>query len=53
MCNKGYTWNPSNCEYECDKGVGEYLDYSDCMCRKKLADKLIDETVMKLLKKRN
>ena len=53
VCNKGYTWNPSNCECECDKGVGEYLDYSDCMCRKKLADKLIDETVMKLLKKRN
>ena len=45
MCNKGYTWNPSNCECECDKScnVGEYLDYSDCKCRKKLADKLIDE----------
>ena len=52
VCNKGYTWNPSNCECKCGKDVGEYLDYSDCMCRKKLADKLIDETVLKLLKKR-
>ena len=39
-CDKGYTWNPSNCECECDKScdVGEYLDCSDCKCRKKLAD---------------
>ena len=37
VCDKGYTWNPSNCECECDKtcDVGEYLDYSDCKCRKK------------------
>ena len=34
-----------NCECECDKycNIGEYLDYSNCKCRKKLADKLIDE----------
>ena len=45
MCNKGYTRNPSNCECKCDKSfdVGEYLNYSDCKCRKKLADKFIDE----------
>ena len=45
VCEKGYTWNPSNCECECDKAcdVGEYLDYSDCKCRKKLADKSIDK----------
>ena len=44
-CDIGFIWNPSNCECECDKSfdVGEYLDYSDCKCRKKLADKLIDE----------
>ena len=33
------------CECECDKScnVGEYLNYSDCKCRKKLTDKLIHE----------
>ena len=36
MCNKGFTWNPSNCEYECDKNCdfSEYLDYENCKCRK-------------------
>ena len=45
MCNKGFIWNPSNCECECDKAcdVGEYLDYENCKCRKKLVDKLVDE----------
>ena len=44
-CDKGYIWNPSNCECECDKScnIGEYLDYKNCKCRKKLTDKLIDE----------
>ena len=29
VCDKGYVWNPSNCECECDKScnIGEYLDY--------------------------
>ena len=37
--------NPSNCECERDKSCdfGEYLDYEDCKCRKKLFDKLVDE----------
>ena len=45
VCDKGFIFNPSNCECECDKscGIGEYLDYSNCKCRKKLYDKLIDE----------
>ena len=45
--DKGFIWNPSNCECECDKScnVGEYLNYSDCKCRKKLTDQLIDECV--------
>ena len=32
-------------ECECDKGcdVGEYLDYENCKCRKKLVYKLVDE----------
>ena len=45
MCDKGFFWNPSNCECEYDKAcdVGEYLDYENCKCRKKLVDKLVDE----------
>ena len=45
VCDKGFIWNPSNCQCECDKScnVGEYLDYSDCKCKKKLIDPLIEE----------
>ena len=45
MCDKGFIWNPSNCECECDKAcdVGEYLGYENCKCSKKLVDKLVDE----------
>ena len=45
VCDKGYAWNPSNCECECDKSwdIGEYLDYQNCKCRKRLIDKLLDE----------
>ena len=45
VCDKGFIWNPSNCECECDKAcdIGEYLDYENCKCRKKLVDKLVDE----------
>ena len=45
MCDKGFIWNPSNCECECDKlyNVGKYLDYKNCKCRKRLIDKLVDE----------
>ena len=44
-CDKAYAQNPSNCEYECDKAcdVGEYLDYENCKCRKRLVDELVDE----------
>ena len=43
--DKGYVWNPSNCECECDKtfDVGEYLDYKNCKYRKRLIDKLAEE----------
>ena len=43
--DKGYAWNPSNCECEFDKScdVGEYLDYENCKCRKRLIDKLVNE----------
>ena len=45
VCNKGFIWNPSTCECERDKAcdIGEYLDYENCKCRKKLVDKLADE----------
>ena len=45
MCDKAFIWNPNNCERECDKScdIGEYLDYKNCMCRKRIIDKLIDE----------
>ena len=45
ICDKGFIWDPSNCECECDKfrDIGEYLDYENCKCRKKLVDRLVDE----------
>ena len=45
MCDKGFIWNPSDCECGCDKScdIGGYLDYENCKCRKKLVDKLVDE----------
>ena len=48
--NKGFIWNPSNCKYECDKScdVGEYLDYSSCKCKKKLADLLVEKCTEKI-----
>ena len=43
VCDEGFIWNPSN--FECDKScdVGEYLDYKNCKCWKKLVDKLAEE----------
>ena len=45
MCDKGFIWNPSNCECECDKSrdVGVYSDYENCKCRKKLFDQIVEE----------
>ena len=45
ICNKGFNWNPSNCECECDKscGVREYLDYKNCKRWKTLVDELVEE----------
>ena len=46
MCDKGFIWNPNNCECKCDKlcNIGEYLDCGNCKCRKKLVDKLVEES---------
>ena len=43
--NKGFIWNLRNCGCECDKSydVGEYLDYENYKCRKKLIDQLVEE----------
>ena len=45
VCDKWFIWNPGNCECECDKSfdIGEPLDHENCKCRKKLADKLVEE----------
>ena len=38
-------WNPSTCACDCDKycEIGQYLDYKNCVCRKKLIDDLIEQ----------
>ena len=45
VCDKWNAWNPSNCEWECDKScdVGEYLNNENCKRRKRLVDKLVGE----------
>ena len=45
ICGKGFNSNPENCDCERDKScnVGEYLDYKNCKCRKRLVDKLVGE----------
>ena len=45
MCDKEFIWKPSNCECECDKScdISEYLNFSNCKCRKKFIDKLVEE----------
>ena len=45
VCEEGYIWNLSTCTCECDKycEIGQYLDYKNCVCRKKLIDDLIEQ----------
>ena len=57
VCDKGFIWNPSDCECDCDKAcdIGEHLNIENCKYRKTLVDKLVDgciETVkeVKLVK---
>ena len=44
-CDKGFIWNPSNCNCECDKSydIGQYLDYENCKCRRKIVGELVEE----------
>ena len=45
VCDKGYMWNPSTCSCKCDRccETGQYLDYKNCVCRKKTIDDLIEK----------
>ena len=43
VCDKGFIWNPSNCECNKSCNISQYLGYSDCKCKKKLIDPLIEE----------
>ena len=47
VCNEEYFFNPINCNCKCDIscGTGEYLDYSNCKCKKKLTDLLVEECI--------
>ena len=38
-------WNPSTCSCECDRycETGQYLDYKNCICKKKIVDDLIEQ----------
>ena len=44
-CDKGYTWNPSTCECQCDmwSKSGQYLDHKNCVCKNKLIGRAIEE----------
>ena len=45
VCDKGFSWNPSNCERKCDKSceIREYLDYKSFVCKKTFVVKLVEE----------
>ena len=47
-CAKGYVWNPSTCECQCDKWCkqGQYLDHENCVCKNKLIGSVINETMI-------
>ena len=44
-CDKGYTWNPSTWEFQCDTWCkqGQYLDHKNCICKNKLIGTVIEE----------
>ena len=52
ICDKGFAWNPSNCDCECNEScdVGEYLDYENCKRTKGLIDKLVKECSKNIMK---
>ena len=42
-CKKGFMWNSSICDCECNKAckIGEYLDIKNCLCKKRFFGKLV------------
>ena len=44
VCDKGFIFNTSNCKCECDKlcNTSQYIDYSDCKCKKKIIDLIVE-----------
>lgn len=36
-------WNPSKCDWECDKTseIGDYLDIKNCACKEHVIDSLV------------
>ena len=44
-CTKGYMWNPSTCECQCDMWCkpGQYLDHKNFICKNKLIGSVIEE----------
>ena len=44
---KGFIFNPSNCRCECDKScnTSQYLDYSDCKCKKKMINVIVEKCI--------
>ena len=42
-CDRGFIWNPSDCNCKFDKScdIGEYLDYKNCKCRRKIVGELV------------
>ena len=47
VCDKGYIFNPSNCNCECDKScnTSQYLVYLDCKCKKKIIDLIVETCI--------
>ena len=43
--DKGYAWNPSTCECQCDTWCkpGQYLDHKSCVCKNKLSGRVNEE----------
>ena len=44
-CDKGFIWNSSDCNCECDNSCdkGEYFYYKNCKCRRKIVGELVEE----------
>ena len=47
VCDKGFIFNPSNCKCECytSCNTSQYLDYSDCKCKNKIIDLIVEECI--------